>query len=135
MNKISLKPVSKQDYRFLFNLLKSRDPRTNISHKSMPAYDEHVRFVDSNPYSVWYIILLGNQKVGSIYLSKQNEIGIFLKHAVHGLGIGKTAVSLLIKDNPRDRYLANINPKNKKSVEFFKKQNFKLIQHTFELTS
>jgi len=101
----------------------------------MPTYDEHVRFVDSKPYSKWYVILLGNQKIGSIYLSKQDEIGIFLKHTIRGLGIGKIALSLLIAKNPRDHYLANINPKNKKSIQFFKKQNFKLIQHTYELIS
>ena len=41
----------------------------------------------------------------------------------------------LIKKHPRERYLANVNPKNKKSVNFFKKNSFKLIQYTFELES
>ena len=29
---------------------------------------------------------------------------------------------------------ANVNPKNKKSLDFFKKNGFKLIQYTYELT-
>ena len=35
--------------------------------------------------------------------------------------------------NPRKRYLANVNPKNKTSQKFFKKNGFKLIQYTLEL--
>lgn len=44
-NQIKLKLVSKSDYRFLYNLLKERDSRTNISHKKMPTYNEHMEFV------------------------------------------------------------------------------------------
>ena len=53
---ISLKIVRDSDSKFLFELLKERDPRTNISHKKMPSYDEHVNFILSNPYVIWYII-------------------------------------------------------------------------------
>ena len=41
-NKIKLKAVSKSDYRFLYNLLKERDSKVNISHKKMPTYNEHL---------------------------------------------------------------------------------------------
>lgn len=134
MDKIKLKPVSESDYRFLYTLLKERDPHTNISHKKMPTYTEHVKFVTSKPYSKWYIILYENKRVGSIYLSKQNEIGLFLKKKEQGKGIGMRSFLLLTQKNPRSRYLANINPKNKKSMKFFQKNGFTLIQYTFEKT-
>ena len=73
---ISLKSVSKDDFKFLFELLKERDPKANISHKKMPSYATHVKFIKSKPYTKWYVILNFKQKVGSIYLSKNNEIGI-----------------------------------------------------------
>ena len=95
------------------NLLKERDPSTNISHKKMPTYDEHVKFVQSKPYSKWYIIFKSKQKVGSIYLSKNNEIGIFLSKKFQGKNIGDFALNDLIKKNPGERFLANVNPKNK----------------------
>ena len=72
------------------------------------------------------------EKVGSIYLSKNDEIGIFLSKNYQGRNVGNYALTELIKKNPRKRYLANVNPKNKKSISFFKNNNFKLIQHTFE---
>lgn len=131
--KISLKLINHTDYEFLFELLKNRNPKFNISHKKMPSFKEHVTFVKSKPYSQWYVIKQDNEKIGSIYLSKQNEIGIFLKENTQGRGIGTTALQLLMMKNPKKRFLANINPKNKKSIEFFKKNGFKLIQYTFEL--
>jgi len=132
-NKISLKLVNHTDHEFLYDLLKNRNPNFNISHKKMPLFKEHVKFVNSKPYSKWYIIMRNKEKLGSIYLSKQNEIGIFLKEDIQGKRIGTTALKLLMIKNPKKRFLANINPKNKKSIKYFKKNGFKLIQYTFEL--
>ena len=73
----------------------------------------------SKPYSKWYIIEYNRKKIGSIYLSKQNEIGIFLKKEFHGLGLAYEALKLIMKKNPRKRFLANVSPKNKKSMKFF----------------
>lgn len=135
MKKISIKlrNVNQSDFRFLYNLLNERDPKANISHKKMPTYTEHVKFVKSKPYSKWNIIKYGTQRVGSIYLSKNDEIGIFLKKQFHGKNIGQSSLELFIKMNPRKRYMANVNPKNTKSKKFFKKNGFRLIQYTYEL--
>ncbi len=130
---IKLRPVKKSDSLFLYNLLKERDPRANISHKKMPTFKQHEKFVTSKPYSKWYIIVTSEENVGSVYLTKENEIGIFLKKNIQGKGIGVKALNLVTEKNPSARYLANINPKNKKSIQFFKNNGFKLIQHTYEL--
>ena len=129
---ISLKSVTNFDVKFLFDLLKERDPRVNISHRKMPTYNQHTKFIKSKPYSKWYIILKSKQKIGSIYLSKNDEIGIFLSKKFQGKNVGNFALNELMKKNPRKRFLANVNPKNKKSISFFKNNNFKLIQYTFE---
>ena len=65
--------VKKEDYRFLYTLLSQRRSSVNISHKKMPTYAEHIRFVKSKPYSKWYILSYQRKKIGAIYLSKQNE--------------------------------------------------------------
>ncbi|MDC0202153.1 GNAT family N-acetyltransferase [Candidatus Nitrosopelagicus sp.] len=130
-----LRIIREDDYRFLFNLLKERESFMNISHKKMPTFSEHEKFVRSKPYTKWYIIENGKKKVGSIYLSKQDEIGIFIKKNERQKDIGNSALELIMKKNPRERFLANINPKNKKSITFFQKNNFKLIQYTYEINS
>ncbi len=134
MEELELKSVTKTDVRFLYNQLKERDPKINISHKKMPSYSEHTKFVLSKPYSKWYIIYYKNRKVGNVYLSKMNEIGIFILKTIKVKGLGSLVLEQVLKKNPKTRYLANVNPKNVKSAEFFKKNGFKLIQHTYELT-
>ena len=130
---LKLKEVDEKDVQFLYNLLDERKPVTYISHKKMPTYEEHVNFVKSSPYSKWYIIEVDGKRSGSIYLTKQNEIGIFLNEGLQEKGIGSNALNVLIGKNPDLRYLANINPENKKSIKFFKKLGFTLIQYTYEL--
>ena len=67
--KINLKSVTKNDYEFLYDLLAERSPIINISHKKMPTYQQHVRFIKSKPYSKWYVIFHNDKKAGSIYKS------------------------------------------------------------------
>lgn len=132
-NKITLKIISNSDYQFLYDLLLDRDPKANISHRKMPTFSEHLKFIKSKPYTKWYIILKEEKKIGSIYLSKNDEIGIFLDKSIQGKGFGQLALKQIMEKNPRKRYLANVNPKNEKSKKFFIQNKFKLIQHTYEL--
>ena len=143
-----MRPVRpSKDAEFLFNLLEERDSRANISHKKMPTYNSHVKFIESKPYKKWYVVIARKRissnkksprsfteiKVASIYLSKNDEIGIFVLKKFQGMNIGKFALNELITRNPKKRYLANVSPNNKKSMEFFKNNKFKLIQYTFQL--
>lgn len=130
--KLCIKIVTKSDFRFLYDLLSYRKPTENISHKKIPTYRMHEKFIKSKPYSKWYIINFNNQKIGSVYLSKMNEIGIHLKDKKYENQFGQI-ISIIKKKNPRSRYLININPKNKAFRKIIEKNNFKLIQHTYEL--
>ena len=131
--KIKLNLVSKNDIRFLYCMLKIRDPISRISHKKMPTFEQHKKFVLSKPYKFWYIIKFENKKIGSIYLSKQDEIGIFLKNEFQNKGISQYVLLTFIKIHPRPRFLANVSPKNKISQKFFQKHGFIHIQQTYEL--
>ena len=97
MEDLELKSVTKTDVRFLYNQLKERDPKINISHKRMPSYSEHTRFVLSKPYSKWYIIYYKNRKVGNVYLSKMNEIGIFILKTIKVKGLGSLVLEQVLK--------------------------------------
>ena len=132
---IKLKPVTKNDALFLYDLLKARNPIVNISHKKMPSYNEHVNFILSNPYVVWYIIEYEGKNIGSIYLSKQDEIGISLFDNLLYDKIGKNIIKFLMKNNPRKRYLAKISPRNKKLQNFFVNNGFTGLEYTYEITT
>ena len=134
-NNVKLKNVSKSDYRFLYKILDERITLVSISHKKMPTYRKHIEFVLSKPYSKWYVIYLNSNKIGSIYLSKQNEIGISISKKMQGKRYEQIALEILMDKNPRDRYISNCNPKNKKLIRFWKKNKFKLVQYSYELVS
>ena len=130
---VKLKQVTKNDALFLYELLKNKDPNANISHKKMPSYDEHVEFVMSKPYTNWYIIEYDKKNVGSIYLSKQDEIGISINNDYEYDQIVKPALKLLMKLNQRKRYLANTNPKDVRAQEFLLKNGFTGLEYIYEL--
>lgn len=115
---------------FLYDLLAERDPAANISHHEMPSYEEHRSFVEWKPYKAWYLIYLGEDRIGSVYLTDKDEIGISLLKGYHGNGYGKQAVYLLMQMHPAKRYLANIAPGNSRSIAMFEKLGFVFRQLT-----
>ena len=130
---VKLKQVTKNDALFLYELLKNKDSNANISHKKMPSYDEHVEFVMSKPYTNWYIIECDKKNVGTIYLSKQDEIGISINNDYEYDQIVKPTLKLLMKLNQRKRYLANTNPKDVRAQEFLLKNGFTSLEYVYEM--
>ncbi len=131
---INLIPIYDIEHRFdiLYRLLKERTPKQSISHKKMPSLREHVNFINSNPYLAWHFICTEDGIAGSIYLTKQREIGISVFRDYLRRGYGKQAVIMLMRDHP-GTFLANINPENSASIEFFKDLGAKHIQNTYKL--
>ena len=117
----------------LYGLLEERPVSANISHQEMPTWEEHKRFIKSRPYTAWYLIMDGEEALGSIYLSQQDEIGVFLFKKHQGNGYAKMAIKMLTEEHPRKRYLANINPENKESISMFERLGFIHIQNTYAL--
>ena len=128
---MELKPVTVDDAEFLFDLLKQREGTVNISHKSLPDWEEHLQYVKKHDYQSWDIIWVENTRIGNIYLTKNDEIGIFIDKKLQFHGYGSKALEEFMKKNGKKRYLANINPTNYKSIQFFGKHGFTHIQNTY----
>ena len=128
---MELKPVTVDDAEFLFDLLKQREGTVNISHKSLPDWEEHLQYVKKHDYQSWDIIWVENTRIGNIYLTKNNEIGIFIDKKLQFHGYGSKALEEFMKKNGKKRYLANVNPTNYKSIQFFGKHGFIHIQNTY----
>ena len=77
------------------------------------------------------IIWNDDTRIGNIYLTERNEIGIFLDKKYQSNGYGSEAIDEFMKKNGKRRYLANINPTNYKSIQFFGKHGFLHIQNTY----
>lgn len=124
----------------LYALLSERTPEQSISHKGMPSWDEHCRFVESAPYADWCLIdcegeCSGPKRygdiVGAIYLTAANEIGVSVFRDYQCLGIGAAAVKLFMAKHGSRRYLANVNPANEASKALWRKLGFNLLQETY----
>ena len=123
---------------FLYKLLLERDLNYSISHDGKTTFEQHKKFVESRPYDIWNIIyLIGYYytpiAVGSIYLTRGNEIGIFILEEHQRNGYGKAALQKFILECVlktklmHPYFLANIHPKNEASIKFFESLGFKLI--------
>jgi RimJ/RimL family protein N-acetyltransferase len=130
---VSVLRVPKSAPKLLYQLLEERDMHVNISHRRMPTWKEHIRFIARRPYDFWYLIKSEQYYVGAIYLTSMSEIGIGILLQWRGRGFGPAAIKALMRKHPRDRFLANINPKNVKSIGMFQDMGFHIIQQTFEL--
>jgi RimJ/RimL family protein N-acetyltransferase len=131
---MNLRPVTSEDAQFLYKLLAERPPEANISHVAMPTFDEHVKFMETEPYTAWYVIERG-ESIGSIYLTKRDEIGIFLLKEHQGKGFGSHATRMLMSRHPRERYLANVSMRNIAARSLFVAMHFRAVQITYELKS
>jgi RimJ/RimL family protein N-acetyltransferase len=116
----------------LYRLMEERTPEINISHRALPDRESHLAFIASRPYDAWYLIEAEGEPVGAIYLSKAGEIGVFILADRRGHGYGRRAIAMLMERHPRERFLANINPANTRSIAFFESLGFRHIQNTYE---
>lgn len=130
----------------LYRLMQERshedDSFTNISHRKLPSWDEHIAFVEREFYRFWWLIEADGQFIGSLSVTWNNEIGIVLFKRFRGRGYGKTALRTLlemIKPLPalpserRGGWVAHVHPKNEISVGMFGSFGFKLAQQTYVL--
>jgi len=134
MANITLRKVAPEDFPFFYELLEDKTPEQNISHTAMPSWEDHVDFNTANPYAEDYVLLNEDHvRVGRIYLTHKNEIGIHVHSRYQGKHYGTAAlVTLLVKHKDEELY-ANISPKNVRSQAFFEKMGFTLHQMTYKL--
>lgn len=119
------------DVVHLFNLLAEREPWQSISHKEMPVFEAHVKFVESEPYKAWYLIYnFDGEVVGCTYLTHDTEIGITIYNKYSGKGYAKAAVQKLMSKH-EGPFLANINPANAPSRWLFERLGFEVLQVTY----
>jgi RimJ/RimL family protein N-acetyltransferase len=120
-------------HQILYDLLKERDETTNINHRELPEWWQHVKYVDSRPHDVWNFIEVEGQIVGSCYVTPDDEIGIFIFRAHQGKRYGPEAVRLLMWRTGKRNYKAHVNPRNERSASLFARLGFICKQHTYEL--
>lgn len=136
-------PHVTQAAEILWELMKEAQPSETISQQGMPSWEEHVSFVGRFPFRMWYLLQADGVFVGSIYLSRRNEIGVRIFKAHRRKGHAKWAIMEILRmwrklvaasGRPavqRAAFIANINPANEASQALFSSLGFRHIQNTF----
>ena len=87
-----------QHIEILFSLLSKR--KFNISHKNMPSYQCHKKFVISNPYRYWFLVVFEKEYIGSFYIKFDNSIGIKIDKEHYSNAIKKIIDKINFKFKP-----------------------------------
>jgi hypothetical protein len=131
---IILKRVTKSDIEFLYELLKQRNISHNISHVKTPSLKQHIKFIDSKPYKRWYIIINNKQKIGTIYISKNSEVGIHFKSNQEKNKLLILVLKQFVKFHNEEFFYFNVSTNNKNLNNFFKENSFSLLQLTYKIS-
>jgi len=116
----------------VFMVARALEPNINISHRSVPSLRRHKGFVQSRPYRQWWMVMHRKECVGTAYLTKQREIGLYLLPAFRSAGVGSKVVAEVRRRFPGP-ILANVNPENVKARQFWERMGGKLLQVTYAL--
>jgi len=129
--------INEERLKFLYNLLDTR--KYSISHKNMPSFKDHVDFVYNHPYHKWFII--ENQKVliGSLYIHKDNSVGVDVMKQFEILipdilsFLEKNFKPLpYIKSLRSKNFFFNLSPENIKLHNLFLSAGYRISQISFE---
>ena len=140
MSKLKLTRVnnSNEHKKELFNLLKMRN--FLISHEGKISFSTHCQFVEDHPYRQWFFIEFCNKIIGSIYISKDNSLGIDLnkENLIHLAG----TLNILYKkykplkgiNSVRNKnFFINVSDKNNYLKQALKRLGYSPIQTSYQL--
>jgi len=133
-NKMRLETEGLEVFAYLYAMLMDRPDYANISHRGMPTFAEHCKFVLSEPYRFWWLIVdFDGKRLGTAYVTFPNEVGVFIESRFRGQGYGSAALDA-IENHPcmgSTRLLANVAATNSRSADLFTGRDYKLLQRTF----
>ena len=62
------------------------------------------------------------KKIGSVYLTKADEIGLHLKKEFFRESVIEQILECLMKNESNERFVFNVSPRNKKLMKFLQKK-------------
>jgi hypothetical protein len=112
-----------------------------ISHGFTPVFEDHVKFVNSNPYRAWYLVMNNQEVIGTFYISKENTIGI----NINEINYAQTVAAIInyvknnysplpeIKSVRASIFTINVPPKNLSLIKTLEKLDKKILQVSYSL--
>jgi hypothetical protein len=95
--KVTLKPVTKRDWKFILSVRNQKDVRLACHDTRVISYQKHQRYMEkisSDPDCYQWIILCNGKKVGHTKII-HSEFGYMVKDGFRGKGIGTQTYHLV----------------------------------------
>ena len=133
---IEINKKSDKHIKFLYKNLIER--KFNISNNAIPSMEEHISFVQNNPYFKWFIVEKLNHFIGSFYIMDNNSIGINLE-ANQNIHI-KDIINFIkrnykpfppIKSVRSGNFFINVAAQDHEKIDALQTIKSKLIQSTY----
>ena len=124
MSDYELREITLDDHDFIYKLIEENlRPDLTVTVHKLKSFDEFFKTYLENDLKT-YIILVNKERAGFVHITKNGEIGYYLKSNYQKKGIAINAVKNMIKLHPMKRYFATINIKNERSSNLVKKLGF-----------
>lgn len=119
-----LREMTLDDQNFMYELI-NEYLKTDLSVTvlTLKPFDEYFKAYISNDLKT-YIIMVNEERVGFIHITKDGEIGYYLTKKYEGKGIAFNAVSSMLKLQPMKRYFATVNIINTRSKNLITRLGF-----------
>jgi hypothetical protein len=128
---------NEEQIQALYGLLDSR--KHHISHKEKPSYAEHVAFVHDHPYRAWLLVHESETCIGSVYLHKDNTIGVNIEEERVADRLAEILGKILqsyrplpaIKSVRSGSFSINVAPTNQAVISALENCGFSVAQVTY----
>ncbi|MBT6536259.1 MAG: hypothetical protein HOK98_08740 [Rhodospirillaceae bacterium] len=139
---LSLAEVEASDHHIavLFEILGKRRGHHRISHGAAPGFEAHRDFVHTHPYRHWFLVSYDGEFIGTIYLTKENVLGVFVDDTqlAH---LGRVIVYVIQAFDPlpaipsirNAKYTINLSPENTAYAGVIEELGGRLIQQSYVL--
>ena len=124
----------------LYAQLKNRSH--NISHKSVPSFDEHTEFVQNHPYRKWIIVKDTEIAIANVYIQYNNSIGLNVDSLITCEQINKILKGIYASHSPLPavpsvrfgEFFLNVATANKMLQKKLTRLGFSEVERTFVLS-
>ena len=127
--------ASMKDSKFLYKTRVSKEAKRNSLNQRYFDYDTHLIWFKKNILSTkhrFFVIKIAQIKIGYIRLKKiaknQSFISIVVNEENKNSGIGCNALGMVEKKYPKEIFLAEVLKSNNKSINFFKKNLYRIYK-------
>ncbi|MBO6675199.1 MAG: hypothetical protein JJ908_00320 [Rhizobiales bacterium] len=126
--------------RILYDLLQVRSSEARISSHHVPTFEEHEQFVRGHPYRAWFLVRAGENWAGSLYLGKDNAVGLHLEK--FDADLCRFLLSRVVETIPplppipsvrSKHFIVNITPSNTDFADVLTSVGASVVQTTFRL--